>query len=332
MIMTKDYVLYRLRTADEYLSGERISAELNISRAAVNTAVKALKDEGYRIESFTNKGYRLTGGEERLSVGEMLPYLSTERAGTVTVFASVTSTNEVLKDLAAKGQANPGACVIADHQTGGKGRRGRRFESPKGKGLYVSVLPDTKDLPAGMLSELTAWGAVATAEAIEEVCGVSPGIKWVNDLVYGTKKLCGILTELSLEAETGRVQSVVMGIGINVNGTKKDFSPEVADIATSLREICGEKISRARLCAALIKRLDRMCLDFPEKKERYLAAYRERCAILGKTVTFVKPDGAFRGTAEKIDEGFRLAVCMENGTLETLHSGEVSVKGFYEKP
>ena len=330
MITTKDYVLYRLKTADGALSGEAISAELKISRAAVNTAVKALKAEGYRIESAPNRGYRLTGGEERLSVGEILPYLAPERAGSVTVLESVTSTNDYLKNLALKGKAVAGDCVIADQQTGGKGRRGRRFASPKGKGLYFSVLLDTKELPAETLAELTAWGAVAAAEAIEEVCGVSPGIKWVNDLVYGTKKLCGILTELSLEAETGRVQSVVMGIGINVNETEKEFPDEIAGIAASLRMICGKTVSRAKLCAALIKSLDRMCLDFPEKKERYLAAYRERCAILGKTVTIEKPDGTLRGKSEAIDDNFRLVVRSGDGTRTTLNSGEVSVKGFYK--
>ena len=329
MITTKDYVLYRLKTADGYLSGEEISAERKVSRAAVNTAVKALKAEGYKIESVPNKGYRLTGGEERLSAGEILPYLPRQRAGSLTVLESVTSTNDTLKDLAAKGEAVAGDCVIADHQIGGKGRRGRRFFSPKGKGLYLSFLLDPKELPAGTLAELTAWGAVATAQAIEEVCGVSPGIKWVNDLVYGTKKLCGILTELSLEAETGRVQSVVMGIGINVSGTAAEFPPEIAEIATSLQEICGKTVSRAKLCAAVIEKLDKMCLDFPGKKEQYLAAYRQRCAVLGKTVTIEKPDGTVFGTAQAVDEQFRLSVRLPDGTVQTVSSGEVSVKGFY---
>ena len=329
MITTKDHVLYRLRTADGFVSGETLSKELKISRAAVNIAVKALKSEGYEIESVTQKGYRLICGEERLSVGEILSYCKPEKAGNITVYGSVGSTNEVLKELAAKEKATAGDCVIADCQTSGKGRRGRRFVSPKGKGLYFSILLDTKKLPAETLAELTAWGAVATAQAIKDVCGVSCGIKWVNDLVYGTKKLCGILTELSLEAETGRVQSVVMGIGINVNETAEDFPRDLADIATSIREICGEKISRAKLCAALIAHLDDMRRAFPAEKDRYLTAYRDRCAILGKTVTVEKPDGVFSGTAEAIDENFRLTVRWEDGTVETLNSGEVSVKGFY---
>lgn len=264
-----------------------------------------------------------------ITIGELRSFLGEERMKTVMLYESVPSTNTLLKDLATKGEAVAGTCVIADGQTAGKGRRGRRFASPKGKGLYLSVLLDTKNLPAGTLAQLTAWGAVATAEAVEEVCGVSCGIKWVNDLVYGGKKLCGILTELSLEAETGSVQSVVMGIGINVNGGAEDFPDEIAEIATSLCQICGKKISRAKLCAALIQKLDRMRLDFPEKEANYLAAYRARCAVLGKTVTIEKPDGVCVGTAEGIDEDFRLVIRLQDGTTETLNSGEVSVKGFY---
>ena len=137
-----------------------------------------------------------------ITVGELLSFLGEKRMKTVMLYESVPSTNTLLKDLVTEGKAVAGTCVIADGQTAGKGRRGRRFASPKGKGLYLSVLLDTKNLPAGTLAELTAWGAVATAEAIEEVCGVSSGIKWVNDLVFDRKKLCGILTELSLKAET----------------------------------------------------------------------------------------------------------------------------------
>ena len=120
-----------------------------------------------------------------------------------------------------------------------------------------------------------------------------------------------------------------MGIGINVNGAAEDFPEEIAEIATSLYQICGKKISRAKLCAVLIQKLDQMCLDFPEKKADYLAAYRARCAVLGKTVTLEREEGRLTGRAETVDENFRLTVRLPDGTTETLGSGEVSVKGFY---
>ncbi len=326
---TKDYVLYALKKAGGFVSGGEISETLGISRAAVHTAVKALRNDGYRIASSTNKGYRLAQSEERLVLGELLPGIGLERGRGVTVLDCVDSTNTYLRRLCASGHAAVGDCVIADEQTGGKGRLGRKFESQKGVGLYFSVRLEPKNVSPAELAEITAWGAVATAKAIEESCGIVCGIKWVNDLVCGNRKVCGILTEMSVEGETGRIDSVIMGIGINVNHMAGDFSPEVEPIAVSLRQITGKRQSRLKLCAALIRQIDRMREEFPQGRERVLAEYRARCSVIGKTVWVEKGGERQEAKALGIDDRFGLEVEYAGGTREILRGGEVSVRGFY---
>ena len=222
--MTKDAVLAILRKENDYISGEHISRLLGVSRAAVNTAVKALRAEGYEISSSTNKGYHLDAVPNSISAQELAAYLDEARMQTVECLASVDSTNNRLRELALAGAPN-GQVVLANEQTRGKGRRGRAFASPQDNGIYLSILfhPDT--LPTDIV-EITAWTAVATNNAIEEVCGVRAGIKWVNDLVIDRKKICGILTEMSVESESGYIQYLIIGIGINVNGQAEDFPAE----------------------------------------------------------------------------------------------------------
>ncbi len=329
MISTKDFVLYLLKQQNGFVSGEEISEKIGISRAAVNTAVKTLRSEGYSIESSTNKGYCLTEGEEHLILGEILPFLSIDRAKRVIMLDNVTSTNTFLKKAAGNG-AEIGTCVIADAQTAGKGRFGRHFESAKGAGIYLSYLLDTAGLSPAVMSEITAWGAVAVREAIEKVCEIPCGIKWVNDLVINRKKVCGILTELSVEAESGRIQTAVMGIGMNVNQDAGDFSSEIRPIATSLKIEAGQSFSRAKLCAEIIKRLDQLCRDFPSKREYYLTQYRKHTVILGKSVTVIRGEEKKQGRAVSIDNHFGLTIQYKSGQTETVTGGEVSIKGFYE--
>ncbi len=329
MITTKDYVLYWLKKTGDFLSGEEISRKIGVSRAAVHTAVKSLRNEGYEIESVTNKGYRLTDGGEPLSVGELLAWLSPERAERITVLDCVDSTNTYLKRLVAEGKAMAGDCVIANQQTGGRGRLGRQFESPMGKGIYLSFVLGLKKVDPTEISAVTAWGAIAVRKAIETVCGISCGIKWVNDLVYRTRKICGILTELTLEGETGKIQSVIMGIGINVNQQKHDFSSQTAEIASSLEMICGHPVRRAQLCAAVIHEIDRLCDDFPAERERYLACYRKHCVNIGNPVILQRGDEDFHGEAVGVNDRFELTVRLQDGSLLSVTGGDVRIRGFY---
>lgn len=242
---------------------------------------------------------------------------------------SIDSTNTYLKELAKKGEAHFYDCVIAETQTGGRGRLGRSFSSAKGKGIYLSYLIDPKSALPHELSEITAWGAVAVRDAICEVCGTDTKIKWVNDLVYETKKICGILTEMSFGAENGKIQSVVMGIGINVNHDTKDFPDEIRDIASSVKMLTGRHTDIEKLISVLVQKLDKLNDDFPLNKDYYLTEYRKNCAVLGKRIRIIKGDTERIGTAADISANFGLVVDFDDGGRETVTDGEVSVRGFY---
>lgn len=325
--MTKDAVLAILRKENDYISGEHISRLLGVSRAAVNTAVKALRAEGYEISSSTNKGYHLDAVPNSISAQELAAYLDEARMQTVECLASVDSTNNRLRELALAGAPN-GQVVLANEQTQGKGRRGRAFASPQDNGIYLSILfhPDT--LPTDIV-EITAWTAVATNNAIEEVCGVRAGIKWVNDLVINRKKICGILTEMSVESESGYIQYLIIGIGINVNGQAEDFPAEIRSTATSLAMETGKTHSRAALAAALIRELDSMCRAWPKEKTEYLEAYRRDNITTGKEITVVRGTEEAPAFAVAIGDDFSLRVRYADGRSEALSSGEISIKGLY---
>ena len=206
----------------------------------------------------------------------------------------------------------------------------RSFQSPKGAGVYLSVLLRPA-LPPDRLPPMTALAGVAVCAAVERACGVRPGLKWPNDPVLNGKKLCGILTEVSLEAETGRLQSMVLGIGINVSQRAEDFSPEVREVATSLLQELGEPVSRPRLAAALLEELDAAYAALLRGDlSAYLAAYRRDCVNLGRTVQLI-PFAGGRETAEAvdIDEDFSLVVRGAGGEERTVRSGEVSVRGLW---
>ena len=206
---------------------------------------------------------------DMLSAEEIKKYLTKERKNNIAVFDTVDSTNTILKNCA-KGKARPGDCVTADCQTKGRGRRGKRFESDKGVGIYLSFLLGTGNATPDEISEITAWGAVAVRRAIEKVCHAGSKIKWVNDIVCGRMKICGILTEMTSAGP-------VMGIGINVNQSEDGFPPELRNIASSLKIICKREFCRAQIIAAVIEELDLINAGFPEKREEYLKEYRENC-------------------------------------------------------
>lgn len=325
--MTRDRVLALLKESGEsYCSGEKMSQALGLSRAAVWKAVDALRQEGYDISSVPNRGYRLEHSPDRLSAGELAGALNgCTVGGNLICLDSVDSTNNYAKKLADEG-APHGTVVLCNQQTGGRGRRGNSFLSPAGKGLYLSVLL-RPELPPMDVIDLTAWVAVAVCDAIEEVIGERPGIKWTNDIILRQKKLCGILTELSLEGESGALHYVVAGIGINVSQTAEDFGEEVSQVAISLEQALGRKIRRADLAAAVIRSLDRLDRDFPAKKADYLARYRADCLTTGHEVRLIQKGQTRTAFAESIDDDFALVVRWSDGTREAITAGDVSVRG-----
>ena len=304
--MSRQDVLALLREQEgAFVSGEEISHRLGLSRAAIWKAVDALRREGYTVEARTGRGYRLLDAPDVLTEPEIRRFLGeTARVGrTLVCLAEVDSTNLRARQLAAEGAAD-GTVVVADRQTAGRGRLGRSFQSPGGQGIYLTALL-RPDLPPERLSPVTAMAGVAVCRAVERLCGVSPGLKWPNDPVLDGKKLCGILTELSLEGETARVQALVQAL--------------------------GHAVSRPALAAEIIREVDRLCAALAAGETGpYLAEYRRRCVNLGRTVRLLRPDGGGE-TAEAldIDEEFGLVVRRPDGAVKTVRSGEVSVRGLY---
>ena len=312
----------------EYLSGEAMSRQLGISRAAVWKAIDTLRREGYGIVSAPNRGYRLESSPDLLRKGELSGPLSGCRVGgSLLCLDTIDSTNNECKRRAMEG-APDGLVILAEEQTGGRGRLGRSFQSPRGRGLDLSALMRPQ-LPPEQVADFTAWVAVAVCDGIENACGARPQIKWTNDIVLGGKKLCGILTELGLESESGALQYLVTGIGVNVSHRPEDFDPEVRSMAVSLSMHLGRPVRRVELAVQIIRALDRMYAGFPGNKAEYLERYRAGCLTPGHQVQLITPVSRQEARAVAIDDSFRLVVELPDGTRRALSAGEVSVRGMY---
>ena len=227
--------------------------------------------------------------------------------------------------MAATG-APHGTVLIADRQTGGRGRLGRSFESPGGSGVYLSVILRPECSPEKLL-HLTCAVATAMCNAIQSAAGFRPGIKWTNDLVWGGKKLGGILTELSVEQNS--VRYAVIGIGINCCQQKKDFSPELQDMAASLSMVAKKPVDRSVLAAAMIHALWKMDADLLAGKAKIMSDYRSDCITLGQDIVLLRAEELRRGKALDIDDDGGLMVAFNDGTRQTVTSGEVSIRGMY---
>lgn len=237
------------------------------------------------------------------------------------------STNDQLKNLARQG-APHGTVLIADRQTGGHGRMGRSFLSPGGVGIYLSLLLRPQCSPMELM-HLTCATAAAMCDAVEASAGFRPGIKWTNDLVYKKRKLGGILTELGLSPKGG-VDYVIIGIGINCCQREGDFAPEIREIAGSLSMVTGREISREKVAAAMMEALHQMDQILLTEKTEILSHYRKDCITVGQEVSLLRVGEEVRhGKALDVDEDGALVVEFADGHLETVNSGEVSVRGMY---
>ena len=240
-------------------------------------------------------------------------------------YEATDSTNTQAKLLAKQG-APHGTVLIAGHQTSGRGRMGRTFQSPEGMGVYLSVIlrPDCKP---DALMHLTCAAGVAMVNAVENLCGVRPQIKWINDLVINGKKLGGILTEMSVDK--GKVDYAVIGIGINCLQNQQDFPPEIAGLATSLSLSAGKRIQPEALAAAMVEALWHMSHILFTEKQQLMADYKANCITLGKEIQVIRGDRMLPGRAIDLDEDGGLIVSFPDGSLRTVNSGEVSVRGMY---
>lgn len=238
----------------------------------------------------------------------------------------ISSTNDVLKEMANQGALH-GKVLVANQQTGGRGRLGRSFLSPSDVGIYLSVLLRPNCAPSELM-HLTCAAALGACDAIEKATGFRPGIKWTNDIVCHRKKVAGILTEIGLN-QVQKVDYVIIGIGVNCCQSLEDFPEEIRSFAGSLSMVTGKTIDRARVAAELIKAFYQMDLCLLTEKERILKAYSKNCITLGQTVSVVRAETVRHGTALQIDDDGALVVAFTDGSIEAVNSGEVSVRGLY---
>ena len=327
----KDSVLIALQNnRDHYISGEELSGQLGVSRAAVSKAVKSLRSEGYEIDAVTNRGYMMPSEGTAISEEAVRNSLPAHlRDMSLYVYDVLDSTNlEARRIIADQGTKAAPAVVLCRQQTAGRGRLGRSFFSPRDDGLYLSVVIKP-DFDLSRASLVTVAAAAATSEAIDEICGCSSQIKWVNDIYLNGKKVCGILTEANTDFETGQIDSLVTGIGINTS--EKSFPPELKDIAGSVSAEGLTGYEKGLLAAAVVERFIRYTKDL----SGFMDSYRSRSMILGRRITVYT--GAYRkdptqelggkpARALSINDDGGLVVEYEDGARETLRSGEVSIR------
>ncbi|MCB6993802.1 biotin--[acetyl-CoA-carboxylase] ligase [bacterium 210820-DFI.6.37] len=304
------------------LSGEAMAEEFGVSRAAIHKAIKSLREEGYLIEAGTNKGYRLALESDLLSAQGISAHLTESlKSLPFHVYKTIDSTNNAAKNLALEG-APHGTTVLAFHQSQGKGRLGRTFISPANTGIYMSVLlTPSMDMSQSVL--ITTAASVAVARAIEKVCGASPSIKWVNDIYVKGKKVCGILTEAMTDFESGQIQHLILGIGINCS--VEGFPQELLEVAGALE---GD-FSKNQLAAEVLNQLMPL-MDHLEERT-FIQDYRRYSMVLGKNITVYK--GGYSETAQgraarvlDIDQNGGLVVLYSSGERETLSTGEISIR------
>lgn len=323
--MTKDKIIKLLTAQDEYLSGEAMGKRIGVSRAAVSKAVKALKDEGYNIKSKTNMGYRLIKNNDILNKRELLRHVNTD-ADLIHFIESTDSTNNYAKILGEKG-APHGTLIIAAKQSKGRGRYGRGFASDSEGGVWMSILL-RPDMPAADAVLITVLAAVAAVRVLKIKCGLTAHIKWTNDIFGDKRKLCGILTEMTTEAETGCVQQVVLGMGINLNQKKDDFPEGLQDIAASVYMLTKKKYRRAEIAAALYKEVLGLFNGgaLTKNRSKLLSEYGGKLLGIGKEVLVQSLNGEYKAVAIGIDDKARLLVNLKDGSIIPLESGEISIK------
>lgn len=304
------------------VSGEALAQSLGVSRAAVWKAIKSLQGEGYRISAGTNRGYRLEEYPDLLTAEGISAMLPLELAQLdLRVFDEIDSTNLEAKRLAMTGLSR--CAVIADRQTAGRGRLGRSFYSPPGCGIYTSLLLRPRPDQLADVTLLTTAAGVAVCRALEKAAGVQAEIKWVNDLYLNGKKICGILTEGVTDFESGMIESIVIGYGVNFR--------DDAHLPEELRPIVGSvfgaeppTVTRSALAAAMLAELLPLAEDLSSRS--FLPEYRRRSMLLGREIVFSRAGGRFAAVAEGIDDNGGLVVRLPDGSRETLRSGEVSVR------
>ncbi len=309
-----------------HVSGEELARTLGVSRAAVWKAIGELKGRGMQFDAVPNKGYALVGTSAVYDLASVRSFLSADLARTLQFEQCVDSTNNVAKRLAASG-APHGTAVLARTQDGGRGRQGRQFSSPVG-GIYVSVVlrEHLQEVAAQGAQLVTAAVAVAVAKCVQEYCNLKLGIKWVNDLFYHGKKVCGILCEGVTDMQSGTLDCVIVGVGLNFCTPVSDFPQDLAPIVGSLydgQDQVPSSVAQSKLAADMIAAIVQACGQAASRS--FVQEYRQRSFITGCEVEVRQGGHSWMATVEGIDDDCHLLVRDTDGAHHALSSGEVSL-------
>lgn len=325
--VVREKIIKTLKThVNQPISGEKLSEQLGVSRTAIWKNINILKEEGYQIESIPRKGYILRQAPDLLTKVEIQNGLQTKIIGEEIIhFHSIPSTNDSAKEFASN-KAKEGLVITAEQQSAGRGRRGRTWESPKGTGIWMSILL-RPNIPPSQAPKFTLLAAVAVASAIKEVSKVDVKIKWPNDLIINNKKVCGILTEMS--AEMDFINYIIVGIGVNVNAMSRDFPEELQKTAISLAQVLGEKIPRQKLSRKILENIETRYLAFIETMdfEEILQEWRVASYTLGKQVKTTWNGEEMIAMAEDINEDGALMLRTDQDKLIEISFGDVMVRG-----
>lgn len=318
----REKLLELLKKREEFTSGEELGEKLGVSRAAIWKAIERLKEMGYYIEAITNKGYKLIQTHDLVNAAEIKEGLNTIAFGKNVIYYEETdSTNTALRKLVTDSMEE-GTVVIAEYQNAGKGRLGRMWTSPKGAGVWMSILL-RPDMPPNEASKLTLIAGLSVCKAIRSLTGLNADIKWPNDVLINGKKICGILTEMN--AEMDHINFIILGIGVNVN--MSEFSEELSEVATSLKIEGGKLYLRKAIVQIILQEFEKSYNNYVlgNDFEEFANEYRKYCVTLNKEVKVLskKP---FSGKAVNINSDGELIVEKENGERTIVFSGEVSIR------
>lgn len=318
---TKEKVLTLLKSKQAVLSGEKIAQQLNVSRTAIWKAIKELEKSGYRFEH-TKNGYRYLPTDilQAAELTQALPMMKT-----IHVTAASASTMKEAKMAAFSDQLKTPALYLTETQTGGYGRFNRPFFSPKGQGIYMSLLLQPKRL-FSELPQYTLLAAVAVAQAIDDLTGKTTEIKWVNDIYIAGKKICGILSEATSDVETGQITTIVIGIGLNFSTPQDQFPAELQEKATSIFPDGQPNITRSQLIEKIWQHFFDLLEALPAMD--YLKIYREKSLVLGRTVHFTRQGISYDGIATAVTNLGELVVKTPKNEEMVLSSGEISLDSY----
>jgi BirA family biotin operon repressor/biotin-[acetyl-CoA-carboxylase] ligase len=321
--LRKDLLDAFTNAGESYLSGQRIAELIGCSRTAVWKHIEELRKEGFELEAVRRKGYRIVKTPEKITADELRLGLKTNFIGKNVYYEETVESTQKIAHRLAYENAPEGTVIIAEEQVAGRGRMDRKWHSPKYTGVWMSIIL-RPNIPLPKAPQLTLLTAVAIVQAAQDLTGLLPEIKWPNDILIRGKKVTGILTEL--EAEADRINSIIIGIGMNVNQTKEDFPSELQETATSLFIEKGDKVSRSDLVKGIFMNLEKLYLLYLEEGFLPIKLLWEGYAIsIGRKITARTLSNSITGTAQGITDDGVLIMVDDHGKTHHVYSADIEL-------